>query len=328
MKRRDFLQALAVGAAVPSIGVAAHAATPSRLRVLVLAPKKFSSRFLQALTSPMLELRFVDAGLTTNSAARASSTALEHDRPDVLLSLGDGFAQTLRPILEQYALPAICSEFGAKIASPFETSPFVRVNSLHLWQSEWALGAYAASQRKTNIGRGNTAVLLCSLREAGYDLPFAFKSGFESVGGRLLETIFFDAAKPDQNAILQQLCELRPAHLHVLASDAGNLEWVRQSRLPISASALTPIQATSAFSGGKNSDPVRLLAEQSVALLEAARVSGLDLLRGLRQAPNTQQLELYKNGSRQALAFVSEMHPHLNELRGGVRSGYTNTYLV
>ena len=115
MKRRDFLQALGVGAAIPAIGVAAQAAPP-KLRVLALAPKAFSSQFLHGLTQNQnLEVHFIDAGATTTSAAKATAQALEQKSFDVLVSLGDGFTDVLRPILEQHALPAICNEFGNQI---------------------------------------------------------------------------------------------------------------------------------------------------------------------------------------------------------------------
>jgi hypothetical protein len=321
LNRRHFLQALGLGAALPA---ATLAAAPNRLRVLALAPKKFSRTFLQGLSNPNLEVQFVYAGATTHSAAQAVAQKLETQTFDVLVSLGDGFAETLRPVLEQHSLPAICNEFGAKVA-PLEQSAFITINSLNLWQSEWALGAHVASQRKHNIGRGNTAVLLCSLREAGYDLPFAFQSGFESAGGKLLQTLFLEL--DNQAAILEQLQTLRPAHLHVIASDMADLEWLRSARVPLSASALTPLDATTAFSN-QHGDPVRLLAEQSVAMLEQAVQFEHGLLRGLRQAKPQPALELRKNGLRRSLKPVSEMHPQLGALRGGLRSGYTNTYLV
>jgi hypothetical protein len=337
MKRRDFLQALGVGAAIPAIGVAAQAA-PHKLRVLALSPKIFSSQFLSGLTQNQnLEVQFVDAGNTTTSAARALASALEHKTFDVLVSLGDGFADALRPILEQHALPAICNEFGARIPA-LETSPFIITNSLKLWQSEWALGGFVANQRKTNIGRGNTAVIVCSLREAGYDLPFAFRSGFESAGGTVLQTIISE----DWAAVLEQIKTLKPAHLHVIAAGATNLERLRSARVPISVSALTKLSATTA-SSSFGEDAVLQLGQESAALLiQAANSDSLNFLKALRNAKvptargtlefkrnqNQNTLYLEKNGMRQVLEPVSEMHPRLNDLRSGMRSGFTNTYMV
>ncbi len=343
MKRRDFLHALGVGAAIPAIGIAAQAA-PHKLRVLALAPKTLSSRFLHGLTQNQnLEISFIDAGSTTSSAAFAATKILERKQFDVLVSLGDGYSDVLRPILEQHALPAICNEFGAKIPQRLETSAFILSNSLKLWQSEWALGVHAAQQRKTNIGRGNTAVMVCSLREAGYDLPFAFQSGFESAGGTILGTIMLDASgKTDFNAVLEQIRSLKPAHIHVIASNATNLEMLRSARVPISASALTDIQATTAFSSFEP-DAVRLLGQESAAILAQASTSdALNFLKALRTTKiqtargtlefarnqNQNSIQLEKNGIRRTLEPVSEMHPRLNALRSGIRSGFTNTYLV
>ncbi len=338
MKRRDFLQALGVGAAIPAIGVAAQAA-PQKLRVLALSPKKFSSQFLRGITQNQnLEVQFVDAGSTTTSAARALADTLESKTFDVLVSLGDGFADVLRPILEQHALPAICNEFGANIPQHLETSPFIISNSLKLWQSEWALGGFVASQRKTNIGRGNTAVIVCTFREAGYDLPYAFRSGFESAGGTILETIVSE----DWAAVLEQIKTLKPAHLHIIASDGANLEMLRSAQVPISASALTKLSATTAFSSF-GEDAVLQLGQESAALLEqAASSDSLNFLKALRNAKiqtargvlefkrnqNQNALYLEKNGVRRVLESVSEMHPRLNDLRSGLRSGFTNTYMV
>jgi hypothetical protein len=343
MKRRDFLQALGVGAAIPALGVAAQAA-PHKLRVLALAPKALSSQFLRGLTqNPNLEIQYVDAGMITLSAARAATQMLERKTFDVLVSLGDGYGDVLRPILEQHALPAICNEFGAKIPQHLETSAFVLSNSLKLWQSEWALGVYTAQQRKANIGRGNTAVMVCTLREAGYDLPFAFQNGFESAGGIILETIILDASgKTDLHAVIEQIRVLKPAHLHLIASDATNLELLRAAQVPISASAMTDIQATTAFSSFER-DAVALLGQESAAILaQASNSDALNFLKALRTVKietargtlefarnqNQHGIQLEKNGIRRTLEPVSEMHPRLNALRNNIRSGFTNTYLV
>jgi hypothetical protein len=285
----------------------------------------------------------VDAGSTTTSAARAATQILERTTLDVLVSLGDGYSDVLRPILEQHALPAICNEFGAKIPQHLETSAFVLSNSLKLWQSEWALGVHAAQQRKANIGRGNTAVMVCTLREAGYDLPFAFQSGFESAGGTILETIILDASgKTDLHAVLEQIRSLKPAHIHVIASDATNLEMLRAARVPISASAMTEIQATTAFSSFER-DAVMLLGQESAAILgQAANSDALNFLKALRTVKiqtargtlefarnqNQNSIQLEKNGTRRTLEPVSEMHPRLHTLRNNMRSGFTNTYMV
>lgn len=343
MKRRDFLQALGLGAAIPALGIAAQAA-PHKLRVLALAPKTLSGQFLRGLTQNQnLEMTFVDAGSTTTSAARAAAQTLEGKHFDVLVSLGDGYSDVLRPILEQHALPAICNEFGAKIAQRPETSAFVISNSLKLWQAEWALGVHVAQQRKANIGRGNTAVIVCTLREAGYDLPFAFRSGFESAGGTILETIVTGVgAKPDWNAVLEQIKLLKPAQLHVIASDASNLEILRAARIPISASAMTNINATTAASSF-GTDAMLLLGQESAAILaQASQANPLDFLKALRNAKiqstrgtlefsrnqNQNGIQLQKNGVRHTLDNVSEMHPRLNALRQGTRSGFTNTYMA
>jgi hypothetical protein len=281
--------------------------------------------------------------MTTISAARVASKILDHNTFDVLVSLGDGYSDVLRPILEQHALPAICNEFGAKIPQHLESSAFVMTNSLKLWQSEWALGVHAAQQRKTNIARGNSAVMVCTMREAGYDLPFAFQSGFESAGGTILETIILDASgKTDMHAVLEQIRALKPAHVHVIASDATNLEMLRNTRVPISASALTDMEATTAFSSFEP-DAVRLLGQESAAILAHASTSdALNFLKALRTVKiqtargtlefarnqNQNNIQLAKNGVRRTLEPVSEMHPRLNALRNGTRSGFTNTYMV
>ena len=337
MKRRDFLQALGLATAIPAIGITAQAA-PHKLRVLALAPKAFSSQFLSGLTQNQnFELTFVEAGSTTTSAARALAQILETKTFDVLVSLGDGFADALRPILEQHALPAICNEFGARIPA-LETSPFIITNSLKLWQSEWALGGFVANQRKSNIGRGNTSVIVATYREAGYDLPYAFRSGFESAGGSVLQTIVSE----DWAAVLEQIKVLKPAHLHIIASDATNLEMLRSARVPISVSALTKLSATTAFSSFGEDAILQLGQESAALLIQAASSDSLNFLKALRNAKvqtargtlefkrnqNQNTLYLEKNGVRRVLETVSEMHPRLNDLRSGMRSGFTNTYMV
>ncbi|MEY4532037.1 MAG: hypothetical protein RLZZ156_2760, partial [Deinococcota bacterium] len=125
-------------------------------------------------------------------------------------------------------------------------------------------------------------------------------------------------------------------------SDATNLEILRSARVPISASAMTKLSATTAFSSFGQDAILQLGQESAALLIQAANSDSLNFLKALRNAKiqtargtlefkrnqNQNALYLEKNGVRRVLETVSEMHPRLNDLRSGMRSGFTNTYMV
>jgi hypothetical protein len=99
-------------------------------------------------------------------------------------------AQGLQAVLAKHEMPLLVCEVGANVsrlgangtASSVQTSfnSHVAVQSLGAWQSNHRAGAWAAKQL------GKRGVQAMGWRESGYDLPYAFRHGFEGAGGEVL----------------------------------------------------------------------------------------------------------------------------------------------
>jgi branched-chain amino acid transport system substrate-binding protein len=99
-------------------------------------------------------------------------------------------AQGLQAVLAKNEMPLLVCEVGANVSrlaansavSSVQTSfnSHVAVQSLGAWQSNHRAGAWAAKQL------GKRGVQAMGWRESGYDLPYAFRHGFEGAGGEVL----------------------------------------------------------------------------------------------------------------------------------------------
>ncbi len=253
--RRTFLKSiLGVGVALPTVLATQASAIPSRgaLRVGVLTPNsgvypKLGQHFLDGLKlGTQLEnakLEFIaDTFETAFGAAQKAKTWLERKSIDALVVLGDELGESLRELADAHGIPVIVNEFGARIPQRAEHSPFIFRNSLGLWQSEWALGEWVAANHGKNV------LIVSTLREAGYDLGYAFASGVAAKGGRVLETVITDQNSSQHafDTALARIRALKPDAVHFISSDPNALEFVkhyanagfRTSRLSVSAPSL------------------------------------------------------------------------------------------
>ena len=117
----------------------------------------------------------------------------------------------------------IANHVGANLPRAGEGSPFVYYNSLGYWQSNWAMGRWAAA----NAGRN--AFLASSFYESGYDALYAFQRGYEEAGGRLVGTQITQVRPEDQgfDSLLADIEDARPDFVYALYSGRSAIGFVR-----------------------------------------------------------------------------------------------------
>jgi branched-chain amino acid transport system substrate-binding protein len=117
----------------------------------------------------------VDRGY--GGAFDAARDLLDGGADVVVANVSAPVAQRLAPLFAERHASLVVANAGAHVVLPGDRSPFVLHNSLLYWHASYALGQWAAA----HLGR--TAFVATSLSDAGYDTVYAFKRGFESVGG-------------------------------------------------------------------------------------------------------------------------------------------------
>lgn len=221
LTRRQLLKvagAAAATLAAPGLALPAYAAR-SELRVVLLAPAssrypaaadEFATGVERALAASGRAARLQRATLSAGQRSAPAQLAglFDADRPAVALGLmGADAAPALHATLEQHNTLFVAADTGANIPRHGEHSPRVLQVSLGAWQASYALGAWAA---RRSLRRAAVAL---SFYESGYDLPYAFRSGFEQGGGAILATEVTGAptgTPGDLPAALQRLADTGP----------------------------------------------------------------------------------------------------------------------
>lgn len=337
MKRRDFLASLASSVPVAAtLTVAARASSqPSTLRVGLLLPasadleRQFLSGWREAGgAAPTLSAR-VDAGY---GAARVVQPWLEGGRVDLIVSALSAHGTQVRSLVEASGVPMLVADFGANWARA--GSALVVRQGLRM-----AEGAYALGQHAARTG-SRTAVVVTSSFDAGFDHVPAFTTGFESAGGRVLDTMLLDSSAVPWNP--QRLHALRPDVVFVAASSASSL---KAFQVPIGtrvlagglAAWLMPhLPLETALAGGGSAHPAMTLgreAARTVRNLQTLVQGGMHVLPALLQARTAFPLErLEVNGGhfvqRGALEDALGFKSGVQRLVASRPSGYTNAYPV
>lgn len=370
--RRGLLKTLAALGALSVTGTGAAAAVktpPGRLlRVAVILPRasrypdmaaQFQRGLQAALQGQPVQLATYSTGPLPREAQVATRAALEAGA-DLLILLGDGLSSTVQTALDGQAVPIIAAEIGASMPGlHLRPAPLTVTLSLHAWEAEWAHGAHLA--------RANTRPLhlLISQLEAGYDLPYAFSSGYAAAGGRLTGTTLFDDQRPDVAALVDQVRRHGAKAVHVIASGTGApvAAACQRAGLDVTVGGLTApghafpsaLAAASQLSAQTQSavtsrDPLAVLGYDAGRWLSAALAAlpsgaapaplGLQAAllhtpltgaRGLLQADGHGQLRapllLRRAGKPDlALAAPAQARPEFHR-PDGLRSGWLYTYL-
>lgn len=98
----------------------------------------------------------------------------------VIGMMNPSVAASVCSTLEAAGVPLLASSVGENMPRTGDYSSNIYYHTLGMWQSNWALGQWAAA----NLG--TSAVLASSSFDSGYDAVYAFRAGFEGGGGRIL----------------------------------------------------------------------------------------------------------------------------------------------
>lgn len=173
--------------------------------------------------SPAITMRPALYDRSVSSVQQALHTLIERDKVDLVVGAFDAqTAASLRPTLEQQRLPLITVDSGANLIRSTTPSPYITHNTLHHWQSSWALGAWAAG----SIGRN--AVVVASFYESGYDALYTFELGFAAAGGVVQNTHITHAPSraTDLKALLNDIAKAQPDVVYAMYSGAEAIEFV------------------------------------------------------------------------------------------------------
>jgi branched-chain amino acid transport system substrate-binding protein len=108
---------------------------------------------------------------------------LQGERPDLLVGIvSPNVAASLSPLLEASRRLLVSATLGENVPRAAERNASIFYHTLGLWQSNWALGRWAAS----NLG--SRALVASAFWDSGYDALYAFQMGFEGAGGEIVAT--------------------------------------------------------------------------------------------------------------------------------------------
>ena len=241
LSRRGFLKAIGLTAGVSVAGpmvapVAANADQLSRIGVLVPQSRmmpEMSNNLVAglrlALSDTNIRILQEPIGIGTPSARQIADIA---DKADLLVGLiSPSVAENLQDKLEAVGTTLIAVNLGEDL--PGRTSPYLHYHGLGLWQSQWALGQWAA------VNPGQRVLLLSSVYETGYDAFTAFTQGFHAGGGQIAGRFAGDL---DRSTLAELLDTHAPDVIYAAyaGSDAtAALKLLRQASVPVLASPFT-----------------------------------------------------------------------------------------
>jgi branched-chain amino acid transport system substrate-binding protein len=129
----------------------------------------------------------------------------------------------LAPLLAERGRLMVASDVGANVLNRRSEHPALFRNSLGYWQSNLALGGWAAAQL------GQRAVIASSFYDSGYDSIYAFRQGFEGSGGTVAETVFtHHPAHPRDLALaLDTIAALQPDVVYAAYSGHRAADFLR-----------------------------------------------------------------------------------------------------
>jgi branched-chain amino acid transport system substrate-binding protein len=108
------------------------------------------------------------------------SQALEQDQLGVVIAVvGAHAAAQLREVIGQRGTSLVVVDGGANIVRADEDSPNLFYSTVGYWQSNWAMGAWAAEHL------GPRAFVAASFYESGYDAIYAAEMGIEAAQGQV-----------------------------------------------------------------------------------------------------------------------------------------------
>lgn len=193
---------------------------------------------------PRLIVEPIGAGAQLPVVADKIQKLLLVERPHVVVGVvGAALVPKVRTFFDQHRTPFIVCNLGGDLLPNGGTpQECVFWNSLNLWQSTFALGAWAAA----SVGR--TAAVAAAFHESGFGIVDAFYRGFvETGGGRItaIEVTHRESATEDPSAALARLAGASPDFMFGLYSGREGVSFMNAfaaaglaGRLPLLSTAM------------------------------------------------------------------------------------------
>jgi len=227
MSRRDFLKQM--GLAVGTLGIApvAQAITPMSnfngkdIKVGLLLPEnagypQLAEHYLTGFKSKLLSRKSKESSIgfqtefyriADNSFYKnIKSMLFESDVDIVVVHASNFLLEGIWELFHQNEKILIASSIGENVGVSLPVSPYVYINSLNLWQSNWTAGKWVAEHI------GHKVAIVNSFYDSGFHASNTFKLGFESGGGNHVGLFMVDPPHGtfNPNAVIQEIEQLMP----------------------------------------------------------------------------------------------------------------------
>jgi branched-chain amino acid transport system substrate-binding protein len=184
-----------------------------------------------------------ETGVGPGKALKMARILIEEEGVNLITGIIDpGLNPDLVDLCMEKRIYLIANHTGANLSVVNPDKQYIIQNSLQYWQSNWAMGFWAAQ----NIGR--SVVIAASFYESGYDALYAFSHGFENGGGLVLETVINNRpnAPDDHYAPIISINHHKPDLIFASYSGPEAVEFIRNyqaaglsSRIPLVTSGFT-----------------------------------------------------------------------------------------
>lgn len=143
---------------------------------------------------------------------------------DVLSGMIDvGVASMLRDVLRDSGIVLVAINAGANVPRHDEHSPYTYHITLNHWQANWTFGQWAS----TSIG--SRAFMAVSFYESGYDAQYAFRHGFASANGTVVDSVVSHVppARDTLRTVLARIEHVAPDFVYAAYAGDEAVEFVR-----------------------------------------------------------------------------------------------------
>ncbi len=187
--------------------------------------KGFELALLQNnLSSVEIVSGFVNHG-GLEDVQKASEKLIQYDDVDLISGIiSNPVSMQLIEFFKNNKIPLLLNNLGENILIENTLPDFYHFNSMHLWESEWALGYWAQKEY------GGDLSISMTVYDAGYHLHEAFRLGAEAAGAQNTHynILKIQPGIVNTKALIEHISEQKPSHVHALlcGMDAADF-WKR-----------------------------------------------------------------------------------------------------
>jgi hypothetical protein len=275
---------------------------------------------------PNVELITAEVRPYWSDVTQAAQSIAEAEKVQLIVTLMN---PTLSPYARDYFASAdnllIVASAGENIVRHEDHLPNVFHTSLHLWESNYALGQWAVQTY------GKRGLMATTLYDSGFDALHAFQMGVEAAGGEIVNTyIDMKNGIDDSFASLRQTLDTAVTNFVFGMSSTPELtaaltEFTSIAKLPLVSSPLADITARYDHLGQETAH----LAAAALAAAESASGDMLAVCRSLRSTQNIHPVyQTYGAGLTRPLS-ASDCDDAVSKISASsVKTGWSTPYLI